>query len=59
MDEKTINQKLRKTFDAFPGVDHLYHDDKEVYFHERAKCTRVIRAEFYAKPTKKVKENGE
>ena len=56
--EITIEVKIEKTFDAFPGVDHVWTDETEVYFDERANCRKVSRSEFFTTKTAKSANNG-
>lgn len=51
-----IEEKILKVFEAF-AVDHVWTDETEVYFDERANCRKVTRTESINPKTKNTK-NG-
>ena len=53
-----IEEKIKATFQGFPGVGHVWTDDKEVYFDEREGCRKVTRSEFFSVKPKTKKEDG-
>ena len=51
-----MEEKIKNVFEGFPGVTHVWTDDKEVYFDERENCRKVTREEFFAVKSKTKKD---